>query len=404
MVNTTPGEDQAMHQYKSANTENSNTVATTTLDVLKANIRILSDVEITDFPFVSCYLDLTAQNQTWRETLAAKSSLFRRSLKGSALIDFEECLVKISRWLEDNLLPTSKGVAIFARGRNGGSFFLPMQFSAPLPSLVSIYPTPSLYDLIALKDNYHSYVLLIAKNNWASISEVNLGEATVEAWIDNPDLFRQVGTEWSKLHYQINKSKRGEEYHDEKIRMIRNLMRENDLAHLIIAGDPEVIHSFRMAMPLDLKKKCVDVMPVLNSDKPEDIINATLASFIDYEEQESQEIADKLITQLKGQNLAVAGTIETFDALLWGEVDTLVITSQYDPEPGWRCLDCKQVGFDTPITNQCPKCGAQSIQPIDMKETILRLASQQDIPIEVVDHSDILLAAGGIGCLLRYKK
>lgn len=376
----------------------------TTLRQLQSQIQKLASVEMTDAFFVSCYLNIKPGGFSWREELERKSALFRRTLKGAALLQFEDNIEKIKQWLTDHLLPTSRGVAIFARGGEEGTFWLPMQFSAPLPNIMTLYPTPYLYHLIELKDTYHSYILLIAKKDCAYILEVNLGEATIQAWIENPELFKQVGTEWSRLYYQVNKVNRGKKYHEEKINIIRHLMHQNALSHLVLAGDPEVINPFKYHLPIDLKKRLVDAIPAMEHDQPLDIVKATLSSFIDYEEQESQEIADKLVQQLNGQNLAVAGTNDTFDALLWGEVDTLVMSSQYDPDPGWRCKDCKHIGINKPHVDVCPICDKQSIQPIDLKEAILRLASQQDIFIEVVDHSDSLMAVGGVGCLLRYKK
>ena len=50
-----------------------------------------------------------------------------------------------------------------------------------------------------LKDNYHRYVVLLARPDRACILEVNLGAATIQAWINKPDLRTRVGQEWR--HY-----------------------------------------------------------------------------------------------------------------------------------------------------------------------------------------------------------
>lgn len=374
----------------------------TTIKELRDHIQSLAKVPVSDTPFISCYLKVDPKESPWSVELEKQSVQLKKLLSGKALQDFEESLTEIKQWLSKHLQPKAKSVAIFVRGHHGGKFWVAMQFAAPLPNLITIHPTPSLYHLIELKDNYHSYVLLIAKKNYAYILEVNLGEATIQSWLENPDLYKHISTEWSKLHFQVHKEDRGTEFHKQKTKILRKLMAQNELSHLVIAGDPEVINSFKHYLPLDLRKKCVDIIPIFESDQPLDIVNATLSSFIDYEEQESQHIADKLVEELYGQNLAVAGTADTFDALLWGEVDTLVISSQYDPAPGWRCHSCKKVGFNAlENSDECPYCQHQELQSVNMKEAILRLASQQDILIEVVGHSDLLLSVGGVGCLLR---
>jgi membrane-bound ClpP family serine protease len=55
-----------------------------------------------------------------------------------------------------------------------------------------------------------------------------------------------------------------------------------------------------------------------------------------------------------------------------------------------------------PAPAACTECGKKSVQPVDATVELVRLAGQQDCPIEIVDHCDPLMALGGIGCLLRY--
>ena len=89
------------------------------------------------------------------------------------------------------------------------------------------------------------------------------------------------------------------------------------------------------------------------------------------------------------------------DALLWGEVDTLIMASSYQPDPGWKCADCRTLGTGVPETPVCRHCGKSSVRSMDIREALLRLASQQERPVEVVDRSDALMSLGGVGCLLR---
>ncbi|MEA2079434.1 MAG: hypothetical protein U9P00_06170, partial [Pseudomonadota bacterium] len=91
----------------------------------------------------------------------------------------------------------------------------------------------------------------------------------------------------------------------------------------------------------------------------------------------------------------------TLDALLWGEVDTLVMTSDYQPDPGWTCTACRTIGTEPPETSVCPQCGKPAVRSMDVREALLRLAGQLERPVEVVEHSDALMSLGGVGCLLR---
>ena len=373
----------------------------TTLDELKQHITLLANIEETDAPFISCYLNLENGQTNWRDVLDERARILRRILKGNDLADFEEALGKIEAWLAVNLLPEAKGVAIFVRGTFGGSFMLPMQFAAPLPNWIAVYPTPNIYHLVELKDNYHRYVVLLATPDRACILEVNLGAATIQAWINEPDLRMRVGQEWSRLHYQVHQAHRGDRFVHGKIAVLETLIRSGGHTHLILAGDPGITRHVHHALPKDLADKLVEIIPADETDQQADIVMATLSSFIAHEEQESRTVAERLIEGLRSQNLAVVGPADTLDALRWGEVDTLVMASGYQPDPGWICTDCKAYGIETPESAVCPCCAAESVRPQDTRESILRLAGQSDCAVEVVEQSDVLIALGGIGCLLR---
>jgi peptide subunit release factor 1 (eRF1) len=373
----------------------------TTLDELKQHIALLARVKEADTPFISCYLNLENGSTGWQETLDERANILRRIFKGNNRADLEETLGKIEAWLASDLLPEAKGVAIFARGTFGGNFMLPMQFAAPLPNWIAAYPTPNIYNLVELKDNFHRYVVLLALQNRACILEVNLGAATIRAWIDESGLRTRVGTEWARIHYQVNQAHRGERFVRKKIAVLEQLMRAGGHTHLILAGDPEITERVRLALPKDLADKLVDMIPTTERDRETEVIILTLSSFIEHEEHESRSVAERLIEGLRNQNLAVVGSAASLDALRWGEVDTLVMTSGYQPDPGWTCSACRAISTESPEISLCPKCGESSVRPLDVREALLRLAGQLECPVEVVEQSDTLMSLGGVGCLLR---
>jgi len=375
----------------------------TTLDELKRHVTLLASVEESDAPFISAYLNLENGQAGWRETLADRARILRRVLKGNDLTDLEEALGKIEAWLATDLLPEAKGAAIFVRGTFGGSFMLPMQFATPLSNLIAVYPTPNIYHLVELKDNYHRYIVLLVMKDRASILEVNLGAATTKAWINRSELRMRVGSEWTRSHYQIHQSHRGNRFVKEKIAVLEKLMRAGGQTHLILAGDPEITVQVRHALPRDLADKLVDIIPTSEHDQQTDVVTATLSRFVEHEEQESRSVVEWLIDGLRSQNLAVAGSAATLDALRLGEVDFLVMASDYQPDPGWTCSSCRAISTEAPESSVCPRCGQPNVRPLDVREALVRLAGQLECPVEVVEQSDPLMSLGGVGCLLRYR-
>lgn len=369
-----------------------------TLDELKQHITLLASVEETDAFFVSCYVNLESGHTGWREVLDERARVLRLVLKGKHLADLEESLAKIEHWLATELLPEAKGAAIFVRG---SSFMLPMQFGAPLPNWIAVYPTPNVYHLVELKDNYHGYIVLLAMPGRASILQVNLGAATIQAWMQQPGLRARVGSEWARMHYQVNQAHRGKRFVCEKIAVLEQLMSVGGHTHLILAGDPEVTARVRHALPKDLAEKLVEMVPASERDRPTEVVMLTLSSFIEHDELESRSVSERLVEGLRRHNLAVVGSQATLDALRCHKVDTLVMARDYQPDPGWSCTGCEAIGTQVPETSLCPQCGEPAVRALDIREELLRQAGQLQLPVEVVEQSEELMSLGGVGCLLR---
>jgi peptide subunit release factor 1 (eRF1) len=123
---------------------------------------------------------------------------------------------------------------------------------------------------------------------------------------------------------------------------------------------------------------------------------------VEHEELESQAIAERLTQQVHAHGLAVAGTSATLEALRRGQADYLVVANAYDPGLGWECRRCGHTTVEPIRRGVCPACRLGCLRCFDLKAEIVRLAEVSECGVEVVEHSDVLMALGGVGCLLRY--
>lgn len=375
----------------------------TALDEMKQHLSVLAQIPASGTPFISCYLNLESGPNAWRETLDNRGKTLRRILKDNNRADFDQVISEIERWLKANVRRDAKGVVIFARGTHGGKFLLPMQFTVPLPNLVTVTPTPNIYHLVELQDNYLRYVVLVATANRACILDVNLGAATILAWVNRPDIRTHL-LDWAQTHFQANQANRGDRFLKEKVSVLEQLMHAGGHTRLILVGDHDLTRQVRDALPPGIRDRLMDEVQNTEPGQQPNAIAASLSAFLEQEELESRSIAERVIDGLRTGGLAVAGTDATMEALTWGEVDTLVIVSAYQPDPGWCCSCCRSLGADTSETSLCPDCEASAVQPIDVRETLVRLAVQLDCKVEVVERSDALMALGGVGCLLRSQR
>jgi rubrerythrin len=376
--------------------------ALTTIEALKHHVTQLACVEETDAPFVSCYLSLERGGDGCHKVLKERAVALRSTLKEEARIDFDGAIRQIESYLAMQLRPDAKSVAVFARPPSGGAFFLPMQFAAPLPDWIALGITPNLFHLMALKDTYHRYVVLLANQAAVRILEVNLGAATVQAWTTQPKLRERVGREWTKEHYESHRRERTARFLKEQIELLGRLMVAGKHTHLILAGDPHLTREIRRALPKAVASKLIDTIPAASRDAQADVVTATLSAFVEWEEQESQAVAARFVKGIRTQARAVAGATACLEALRQRRADILLLARDIAPKPGWLCSSCGTMRIGHTVPDVCPECGKQEVRAIDATQGLVRLAGQQDCPVEVVDHCDPLMAMGGVGCLTRY--
>jgi rubrerythrin len=368
---------------------------------LEDHIRTLATVEEAESPLISCYLDLSNGVIGCRDELDARFQVLRRSLPVRASAEFDESAGRIEAYLNGSISQRTRGLAVFVRA-GAAPFWLALQFEVPLPNWIAVGSTPNIYHLVELKDNYDRYVILLTTEASARIIGVNLGSVTAQLWRSRPELRRRVGHEWTKEHFQDHRRERTKQFIHDQIRSLDQVISAGGYGHLMLAGNARMISAVRKELPKRLAEKLVDAVPAGPTDHVSDIVASTLQPFLEHEELESQAFAERLITQIRTHGLAVAGTHATVEALKAGQADLLVLVKSYDPGQGWECRGCGRTEYELPPPNTCPECRTGLPRTFDIKGELVRLAEQQQVGVEVVEHNDVLMALGGVGCLLRY--
>ena len=115
----------------------------------------------------------------------------------------------------------------------------------------------------------------------------------------------------------------------------------------------------RQALPKRLASKLIDVVPASANDRTSDVVAATLASFIEQEQQESLAAVDRLQKEICSHGLAVAGSTASLQALKCRQVDMLVMATEYSSEPAWMCVACDTAALQQSRPDVCPNCGCR---------------------------------------------
>jgi hypothetical protein len=230
----------------------------------------------------------------------------------------------------------SEGLVVFTRG-GCDPFLLNLEFRVPLPNRLSISSTPSIYHLVEVKDTYDRYVLVLIDQRSTRILEIHLGAITKAILANRPDIGRRVVKSWTREHYQSHERELAHRQVKEIAGIVDGPVSTRAYAHLVLAGNPEMTAILRNALPKHAASKIIDVIPTSTSDCSNDVIAATLTSFVEQEQEESLATVERLRSAICSHGLAVVGANATLNALQHRQVDVLVIAQEYVPEPAWRC-------------------------------------------------------------------
>ena len=244
--------------------------------------------------------------------------LLRTTLPATQRDSFEQAMSRIDSRLAAGFRAESMGAVVFARSGDQ-EFFLDLEFRVPLPTSIAVGSTPNIYPLVELKDNYDRYVVVLVNERNTRILEVHLGSVTEAAWAKRPELRERVGRGWSREHYQSHRRERSNQYADDIAQFVDGVMSEGGYGHLILAGTPKMTALLRQALPKRLACKLIDVVHASTNDRTSDVVAATLASFIEEEQQESLAAVERLQKEICTHGLAVAGSRASLQALRAGK-------------------------------------------------------------------------------------
>jgi hypothetical protein len=332
-------------------------------------VRELSIVDENDDLVVSCYVDLT---QDWRghtTALRRRAEAVRASLPADRASEFDAALTLIETHLDEESSKDVKSAAFFVRGGDDG-FFVPLFFQVPTETWIGVDRVPNIYQLVEMKDRYHRYVVLLCGTESIRVLEVNLGSVTAEIWQERPDLRQRVGREWTKQHYQRHEKAVTERFLKEAVQVLRQRMDKGGYKHLVLVGNSVTLSKVEGLLPRSLSDQVVDSLVMASQDRLQDVVQATLAAFVEEEQRESLSMVEQLEHHLYKTGLAVAGPTETRRALATGAADVLVMSTQLSEAS---------------------------------REEFVRLAEKSSSLVELVDESITLARLGGVGCLLRYR-
>ena len=362
--------------------------------------------EPTTFPVLSVYLN-TQPDQHGRTSDAAP--YLHREFKALARTwapssperhSLDRDVERIVSYATDKIDPAANGVAIFACW-GVEEFFEAIQLTTPVSdNRVYAYNQPHLYHLARLDEQYPRYAAVLTDTNTARIFVFGLGQVIDAEEVKGKKVHRVKVGGWSQARYQRRVGNAHHEHVKEVIERLVQIVREDHVSHVILAGDSVVIPLLQEQLPQEMVSM-VEVMKLDIHTSDQDVLTATLAKLQEQEARTAGEKVDRLMQQYRARGLAVVGLHETLEALVNGQVEELLISGALDethplPEEVEAILAPEIPDADGGTESEEPRQAS-------LPDLLVTKAKQTAATVTFIEDAELLESVGGVGAFLRWR-
>ncbi|MFL6282723.1 MAG: Vms1/Ankzf1 family peptidyl-tRNA hydrolase [Pyrinomonadaceae bacterium] len=380
-------------------------------NTLEKIIDRLAGFEPSGLPVISLYLNAQANEhgrQDFERFLRKEFSERARTFKAHSpeRESFDRDVERIEAYLRDELRPETNGVAIFACA-GAEEFFEAVQMAAPIENhRLYIYNQPHLYPLARLMDQYPRYAVLVCDTNRARLFVFARGKAVQRDEVQNVKTRGSQAGGWSQARYQ----RHTEQYHMQHAKEISDILeeivREENVEHIILAGDEVIIPKLREQFPKAVADRVVDVLSLDINTPEHEVLAESMEAMREHDSQTDAEKVSQLFDAYRAGGLAVVGSTDTLEALAMGQVEELIITARQQHVEG----DREDVAILSDAEVAEPVVAGQdgavaNIEPdsVIVADDLITRARQTSARITFIEDSTLLEDVGGVGALLRYR-
>lgn len=364
------------------------------------------DFEPSTCPVISLYLNTQPDDHGrdryegfLRRELAARARTFA---SGSAEAEsLARDTKRIEEYLEKELKASANGLAIFAcAGAN--DFFEAVQLNAPVDEhRLYVYNQPHLYHLARLDDEYPRYAALVTDANSARIFVFGLGEKQSAEKVKGKKMQRVKVGGWSQARYQRRVENAQKEHVREAVAALEKIVREEGIAHVVVAGDTAIVPLVEEELPKPLKEKLVDTLRLDAKAPEQEVLEATLDAIREQDAASDEEKVKRLFEQYRAGGLAVAGPRETLEALANGQVDELLISTALEREhPAEEPVDAI---LAPEIPDAEGSTASDEARPVLLADLLVTKAKQSSARVSFIENPELLAAVDGVGGFLRWR-
>jgi peptide subunit release factor 1 (eRF1) len=313
---------------------------------------------------------------------------------------FDHDVERIVQYAADKIDPAANGVAIFACW-GVDEFFEAIQMTTFVAeSRVYAYNQPHLYLLTRLDEQYPRYAAVVTDTNTARIFVFGLGQVIDAEEVKGKKVHRVKVGGWSQSRYQRRVGNAHQEHAKEVAERLAQIVREDEVTHIILAGDQLAIPLLQEQLPQEMASM-VEVMKLDVHASEQDVLSATLEKLQEQEAKTAAEKVDRLMQQYRACGLAVVGPEDALEALANGQVEELLISGALEESH----LQPEEV--EAILAPEIPDSegGTQSEEPRQafVPDLLVTKAKQTSATVTFIEDPALLEPVGGVGAFLRWR-
>jgi peptide subunit release factor 1 (eRF1) len=241
---------------------------------------------------------------------------------------------------------------------------------------------------------------VLTDTNTARIFVFGLGHVIDAEEMKGKKVHRVKVGGWSQARYQRRVGNAHQEHAKEVIERLAQIVLEDHVSHIILAGDSVVIPLLQEQLPQEMVPM-VEVMKLDINASERDVLTATLEKLQEQEAKTAGEKVDRLMQQYRARGLVVVGLQETLEALANGQVDELVLSGALEAShPQLEEVEAI-LAPEIPDSNG----GTESEEPrqASLPDLLVTKAKQTGATVTFIDDAALLESAGVVAAFLRWR-
>jgi peptide chain release factor subunit 1 len=240
---------------------------------------------------------------------------------------------------------------------------------------LSVSPRPQLAPLEQLLDQHPRHALVVTDSHAARIFVIGPGDRRRHT-VEGQEIRRSSAGGWSQARYQRHVEKLQAEHARDLVKALDRIVREERIAHVVLAGDEVNIPLVRRELSKELAARVIDIVKLEAHAAEHEVVQAAAEALRRHDASSDHDAVQATIDAYRAGGLAAVGPAETLAALEVGQVDELYLT----PAETFR-LDGQEIAADEFVSR----------------------ARQTSARVRFIEDAALLAPVDGVAATLRFR-